>query len=185
MPTPTERLAAIQRQASQVARQSWFAAVGEPLCPGEIEDAQIYLAGLCVAPVSVVGVAGWTAASDLLQQPEWDDRWWHAEERLRGQLLATATDLHGQDTLLVALTNVTVAASDVVHGAAAVAAARRGTADERLSRVAAGAATQACYLAGLATAAGCDTAHPFHAKYRLFAAGRWPLTIAGNQFHLF
>ncbi|MHA1567516.1 MAG: hypothetical protein ACTSX7_19570 [Alphaproteobacteria bacterium] len=185
MPTVSEGLAALEQQASQVARQSWFAAVGEPLSPGEIEDAQIYLEGLDIDAVSVVGVPGWAAASSLLQQPDWDVRWWDGEERLRRQLLDSATDLYGQDTLLAALTKITLAASDIVHGAAAIAAARGGTADERLSRVAAGAATQACYLAGLATAVASGNSHPFHAKYRLFAAGRWPLTIAGNQFHLF
>ncbi len=184
-PSTSRGLDALQQHADQVARQSWFAAVGEPLCPGETEDAVIYLDGLGIDAVSVTGVTGWATVSRLLQQPEWDERWWHAEERLRQDLLATATALHGQDTLLAALTKVIVTANDIVHGAAAVAAARSGTADARLSRVAAGAAAQACYLSALATAASCDTGHPFHAKYRLFAAGRWPLTIADSQFHLF
>lgn len=189
MSIPNDSLAPVRHLCGRVSRESWFAAVGEPLTPGEIDDAQCYLDGLGLGPgtpLTVAGVAGWAEASRLLQRPDWDSRWWDAEDLLRTQLLQRATAAHGQSPLLAALTDVTVAANDIVHGAAAIAATRAGTADEQLARVAAGAATQACYLAALATAAG-DTAtdHPFQAKYRLFAGGRWPLTIADNQFYLF
>ena len=86
---------------------------------------------------------------------------------------------------MAALTRVTEAASAVVMGAASVAAARSGVADAALARVAAGAATEAAYHAGLARIAGAGANHPFAIKFRLFAAGRWPLGIAGGILHLF
>jgi len=182
-------LAPVRNLCARVARESWFAAVAEPLTLGEIDDAQCYLDGIGLsldAPIQVTGVTGWDAASRLLQRPDWDRRWWEAEELLRTQLLQRAATSHGQSALIAALTEITVAANDIVHGAAAIAATRAGTADERLARVAAGAATQACYLGALATAAGATaTGHPFQAKYRLFAAGRWPLTIADSYFYVF
>jgi hypothetical protein len=70
-------------------------------------------------------------------------------------------------------------------GAASIAAARDGVADPALSRVAAGAATQAAYQAALARAAGSPDSHPFAIKFRLFAAGRWPLGLVSDTFHLF
>jgi hypothetical protein len=73
----------------------------------------------------------------------------------------------------------------VLLGAAAVAAARAGMADPSVTRVAAGAASQACDQAALALAAGADGHHPFAAKYRLFLAGRWPLGVVGSRGFVF
>ncbi len=194
MTAAPDSLAAVHRHGTQLARASWFAAVGEPLTAGERDDAAIYLAGVAFTATPVVGVAGWPQASELLRRPGWDERVWDNEEEHRRRLLRQATAIHGEAALMTALTAVSVAASDLVHGAAAIAATRGGTADETLTRVAAGAATQACYLAALATAArdpaaepprANDDDHPFHAKYRLFAGGRWPLTIADDHFYIF
>jgi hypothetical protein len=48
--------------------------------------------------------------------------------------------------------------------------------------VASGAAAQACHQAALAIAAAAGPEHLFATKYRLFAAGRWPLGIVGDRF---
>ena len=74
---------------------------------------------------------------------------------------------------------------DTVMGAASAAAARAGIADQALARVAAGAATQAAYHAALVRAAGAGDAHPFALKYRLYAAGHWPLSVTGGKFWVF
>jgi hypothetical protein len=88
------------------------------------------------------------------------------------------------DQVMTALTKVTDAATRIVLGAASVAAARQGIADPALARAAAGAATQAAYQAALALAGGAQSNHPFAVKYRLFAAGRWPLGVVKNSFYL-
>jgi hypothetical protein len=50
--------------------------------------------------------------------------------------------------------------------------------------VAAGAAAQAAYQLAL-TRLARDTASPFESKFRLFAAGRWPLAVQGSTLVLF
>jgi hypothetical protein len=130
-------------------------------------------------------VADWEEAEAAIRNPGWNSDWWEAEEQLRAGLIADAMEQISEDELLVALTAVTSAASEVVHGAAAVAAARAGVADQALIRAAAGAATQGAYQAALVLAAGADDMHPFALKYRLFEAGHWPLGIVGSTFNLY
>jgi hypothetical protein len=50
--------------------------------------------------------------------------------------------------------------------------------------VAAGAASQAVYQLAVARMAG-EPASLFESKFRLFAAGRWPLGVAGSRLVLF
>jgi hypothetical protein len=69
--------------------------------------------------------------------------------------------------------------------------------DDQLLRAIAGAAAQAAHLAALALLAADDEAaakaageptlldHPFMAKFRLFARGRWPLGLAGRTLNIF
>ena len=88
-----------------------------------------------------------------------------------------------------ALTDLSDKVSDVVHGAAAVAASRGGVADQGLTRSAAGAATMSAYQAAVEKAAN-DTAnvadgHAFAAKFRLFEAGHWPLCVRAGTFYIF
>jgi len=71
-----------------------------------------------------------------------------------------------------------------VHGKAATAAARMGNAAAASIHVAAGAASQAVYQLAVARLAG-QSDSPFESKFRLFAAGRWPLGILGSRLVLF
>jgi len=176
-------LAAVRRLAEDAARESWFAALAEPLTAAEREDAAAYLAALDLSAAAVEGVADWNAARAATVAADWDRRWWDREEALRQRCLAEAGARFGEAALLGALTEVITAAGDVVHGQAAVAATGAGVADAALVRVAAGAATQGCYQAALDRAVGGGTA--FGIKYRLFAAGRWPLGIVGGRFRVF
>jgi hypothetical protein len=171
--------------ADRIGSASWFAACGEPLTEGEIEDARLWLGALGLGRLAIEGVASWAEAGSLAQAPEWSRQWWEAEEKERARLHAEAAAAFGEPPLLGALSRVTDAATRVLHGAAAVAAARAGLADPMLTRVAAGAATQACYQAALALAAGADGHHPFAAKYRVFLAGRWPLGVVGDRGFVF
>jgi len=170
--------------ARRAARASWFAAAGEALTAAEQADAARYLAGLGFADVAVAPAGDWARAKALADAPDWDGAWWDAEERLRGALLETAGTRHGRPALLAALSRATQAASDVAHGQAALALVRAGIADPGLARAAAGAATQACYLAALAVAAEAPADHPFLAKLALFEGGRWPLGIVAGRFHV-
>ena len=83
-----------------------------------------------------------------------------------------------------ALTEFTTEVGDAVHGRAGVAAARMGGAAKASVHVAAGAAAQAAYQLALARLAE-DAASPFESKFRLFAAGRWPLGVVGSTLVVF
>ena len=159
--------------------------VGQALSADERREARDYLAAIGFAEVSVEPVADWRNAEAATRDGQWSRAWWDAEERERARLLEAAGKRHGQHALLTALSRVTLDASDVVLGAASIATSRSGVADPALARVAAGAAAQAAYQAALALAADAGDAHPFAIKFRLFAAGRWPLGIVGTTFHVF
>ncbi len=178
-------LAAGARLAQTLRHASWFAALGEPLTTAERAEAEAYLAALGVAGRSIAAVADWRAAERIARDPDWDVGWWEAEETLRQTLWRRLSRDANEHDLLAALSQVTDAASGVVLGQAAIAAARSGIADPALIRVAAGAATQAAYQAALAEIARAGSAHAFAVKYRLYAAGRWPLGVVGGAFYLF
>ncbi len=174
-------LAAVRALAAAIPRGSWFAACGEPLTAGERDDVAAYLADLGLPDTPVAGTAGWAEAAATTRRPDWSRAWWDTESREQQALHRRAAERFGEEKLLVALSAVTEAAQPL-HGAAALAMSRAGIADPALARVAAGAAAQACHQAALALAAGAGSDHLFAAKYRLFAAGRWPLGIVADCF---
>lgn len=179
-------LGPLDRLRTRIRLASWFAAVGEELTSAERWDARAYLAGLGFADTGVAGVADWQEAAAIARSPDWSRQWWDREEEERATLLDRAAQKMPETELMAGLSRVMELAAAVTHGAAAIAAARSGVADQALSRVAAGAGAQSAYQAALAALAhdGADE-HPFAIKFRLFEAGRWPLGIGGQSFHLF
>lgn len=177
---------ALARLVAAIPRISWFAALGDVLQPVERADLAAYVAGLGLPACPAAVVADWSGAAQIAADPGWDRRWWDAEETLRLGLQADANRAAGEVAVMRQLSVVTQAAHEATIGPAAMAAARSGVADQALLRAAAGAATQACYQAGLALLAG-ETApeHAFHAKLRLFQAGRWPLGIVRGSAYIF
>lgn len=177
----TEPLA---RLARAIAHIPWFAAAGEALTSADLEETQAYLAALGLAADEIACAGNWGAAKAACASPDWDTRWWDAEEAARKAVLDAAISALPEGPTLAAITRVTDTASDVVLGAASTAIARAGIADAALARAAAGAATQACYHAALGLAAQAGPAHAFAIKLRLFEAGRWPLGLVRGAFHL-
>jgi hypothetical protein len=178
-------LFALRRLAEGVGPASWFAACGEALTAAEHDDALAWMSGLEVEIAGVDLVGSWNEAARLAKSPDWSRAWWEAEERERKRLYALAIKASEEAALLAALTRVTDAATRTLHGAASIAASRAGVADPALTRVAAGAASQACYQAALAVAAEAGDGHAFAAKHRLFLAGRWPLGVVGGRCFVF
>lgn len=178
-------LPALSDFAGRLAAASWFSMVGDPLTEAERTDATAYLASLGLSDAATEEIATWAGAEGCIKAADWDSGWWDAEERLRQSLLTRAQARHGENFMLDALTQISEQVSGVVHGAAAVAAARGGVADAGLIRAAAGAATMACYQAAVGIAADLANGNPFIAKYRLFEAGHWPLCVRGQSFYIF
>jgi hypothetical protein len=178
-------LAALTPFAASLRHVSWFAAVGQTLTDSENREAQDYAAAIGFAQARIAPASDWRAAERATRDPKWSTAWWQAEEDARAVLMRQLDSQLDRRALLAALTHVTNEASDVVMGAASVAASRDGIANQALARVAAGAATQAAYQAAIAVAARAGAAHPFAIKFRLFAAGRWPLGIVDKALYVF
>ena len=156
--------------------EAWFCALGEALGQAEEADIAAYLAALGLAArLPTLVVASWSQAAEIARTPA--ERWWSVEEAERARLERVAR-LDPADREWLALT-------DALHGAAAVAAARSGCADQGLIRAAAGAATYAAHQYRLARDAGAGDEHPFVRKYALFSGGRWPLGVYGDRFAIF
>ncbi len=164
---------------AEIRTASWFAALGEPVTDGDIAEARSY-----AGAVEVMGVTSWPEAEAFLKSPNTSPDWWDREEALRKSLLTEAAAHHPERALWTSLTEFTTEAGDLVHGKAATAAARMGNAAPASIHVAAGAASQAVYQLAVARLAGNLTS-PFESKFRLFAAGRWPLGVMGFRLVLF
>lgn len=162
-----------------VRTASWFAALGEPLTEGDLADVQDY-----AGTSDVQRVTSWPEAEAFLKSPTASLEWWDREEALRKTLLAEAQAHYPERALWISLTELTTEAGDLVHGKAAAAAARMGNAAAASIHVAAGAASQAVYQLAVARLAG-SASSPFESKFRLFAAGRWPLGVVGTRLVLF
>jgi hypothetical protein len=164
----------------------WFFMLGEPVRPSESRQVEAYLRGLgIVGEVTVESVSDWESARRVIDHPEWDRRWWDAEQAERHGLQQRAGAALGPDVVLRTLSDTLARAGEAIHGAAAVAASRRGPADAALIRAAAGAASEALYLSELARLAGAGAEHPFALKQALFDGGHWPLGILHARFYVF
>jgi hypothetical protein len=163
---------------TEVRSASWFAALGESVTEGDRADAMAY-----AGTDDVELVASWPEAERFLKSPA-TLGWWEREEILRKELLARAEMQHPERAFWTSLTELTTEAGDLVHGKAATAAARMSGVAPASIHVAAGAAAQAVYQLAVARMAG-ETASLFESKFRLFAAGRWPLGVVGSRLVLF
>lgn len=169
---------------AEIEGPAWFAACGAELTAAERDELCLYEAELGFVGVPLAAVVHWHDAASVARRSDWSRVWWEAESALEAQLKAASLAQYTEDALLAGLSRVTLAAA-FLTGAAALALARAQVADEALMRVAAGAGAQACHQAGLARAADAGGDHAFERKFRLFAAGRWPLGIVGGRFFVF
>ena len=155
---------------------TWFSALGEPLDDAERSEIRAYLRGVGVkASLPTLVVESWDQAGGITRNPA--GSWWSAEEAERKRL-----EKHAQ---LDPADPEWLAATETLHGAAALAATRSGVSDPGLIRAAAGAAGYAAYQYRLARAAGASPDHPFVRKYALFCGGRWPLGVYSDRFAIF
>jgi hypothetical protein len=165
---------------------AWFACLGLRPSSDELRDAHAYLAALgCTESIEVSPVSGWREAESILRNRDWDARWWQTEDDERTRLLAELIDRLGRTAALEQLSAQPDVDPDVLHHAATIAAARDGCTDAALIRCASGAAAMAAHELALARLAGCGPERLFMRKYRLFEAGRWPLSVLHQHFYLF
>ena len=176
--------AALEEFAARLADHPWFSVLGEPADSAEEADALTLVSGMAAGDYPLDWVGDLNAAAALLQRPDHSEGWRTAEDEEVARLTRLAESAGGEVETTGRLNRVMHRASGAAMGPAAVACARAGIASEALPRVAAGAAAQAAHGMALAIAGGADDRHPFAARFRLFAGGRWPLGAAGGRFHL-
>ena len=164
----------------------WFFMLGEALGDSEREQVRAYLRGLQLDDeFPVDGVSDFDTARRIISHPDWDRRWWEAEQRERDRLQAQASTAREGTQLLASLSQSIDESMSSAHGAAAVQAARVGCTDAGLIRAAAGALGEALYLSKLAELAGATSSHPFSLKRALFAGGHWPLGLVAGRYYVF
>ncbi len=169
-----------------VLSAAWFSACGLALEASDVREVAGYLAELGAdAATRVEPVASWDQAELIIRSPMWEPAWWEREEAERKRLLEQCIDRLGRAAALETLGLEASVGHDLIHGAAAVAAARSGVSDPALIRAAAGSASMAAHGHALARLAGAGVDHFFMRRYRLFEGGRWPLGVVDGAFHLF
>lgn len=163
----------------------WFSAVGGPLRDSERSECESYLRGLAMPGLNIVGVQGWPQARAFTNAPNWSRQWWQAQRLEERRLFDIAATKYSADAVLMRLTNLMEGSAELFLGPATVACIRAGIADSGLARCAAGAASHSLHQYGIAQLAGEDDRHLFAVKFRLFLAGRWPLSVADRNFYIF
>jgi hypothetical protein len=175
------RLAAFARALGAVR---FFAATGGAPTETVTAAAQDYLGGLGLAGAGTDWVADLPEALALIQRADTDSAWRAAEDAHRAELTRQTDALLGRSKAAHLLNEAMRQASEAVTEKAAALA--QGSAEpEAVKRAAAGAVIQTAYEMALAEAADAPAGDPFRCKFSLFTAGRWPLAVIGDRFHIY
>lgn len=173
--------------ADSLNANTWFSRLGEPLDAREQHLARIYLDGLGFPEAEPAVLTGWDEAAGAAETLDRDPMAWEAEEMLRTSLAAQALERLDEQAMATALAMVAQKTGDTARDAVEDAAALADVTDLDLVHAAAGALAQAANGAALvvmAEAENDDDPHPFLARWRLFARGRWPVGLAGSTFNI-
>ena len=182
---PEPALEALRALGGEIGRLRWFAELGAPMDEAARALARQYAAALGFPEAELAQIPDWAEAELVAVNPDWNTPSWEAEEQLRASLTAAALERITDDMLTATLDHIAAIAAQVIPDAARDAAAFDEVTDEALIRAAAGAAIQACHQKALCLLADAGPEHPFALRFALFAAGRWPICIAGGSFHVF
>ncbi len=178
--------AEVLRQIEPLITQApWFSRLGALLSDEERGLAADYVQALGFPEIGIGAVEDWTDAALIAANPGIDTFAWEAEEQLRLAERDAAREALSAPGLSALLAMVEGLAANIVFARAATAAEAAGMDDPELIEAAGAHAVQACHQAALALANEAAPTHPFILKFRLFAAGRWPLGITGATFNLF
>jgi len=178
-------LVAAARFIKSVPSLVWLHNLGAPFDGDLLDDAHAYLVALGFPDATIAAVADWEDAAYAIANPDWNSEWWEVEEQTRAGLTAAAIETVGEEDLSSAMAHLNEAMAESIPELVRVSAAYGGVSDEDVVMAATGAVTQTCHLAALVVLAAEEEDHPMALKFRLFEAGRWPLGVTGNTFHLF
>jgi hypothetical protein len=173
--------------AESLNANAWFSRLGEPLDAREQYLARVYLDGLGFPEAEPALLGDWDEAADAAEVLDSDPIGWEAEEMLRTGLVSRALERLDEQAVGTLLTLVAEKTGDNARDAIEDAAAMADVEDMSLVHAAAGALAQAANGAALvimAEAEDDEPPHPFLARWRLFARGRWPVGLAGATYNI-
>ncbi|WP_203291074.1 hypothetical protein [Maricaulis parjimensis] len=173
--------------AESLNANTWFSRLGEPLDERERYLAQTYLDGLGFPEAEPALLNDWDEAAGAAEALDRDPIGWETEEMLRTGLVSRALERLDEEAVSMALTLVAEKTGDTARDAIEDAAAMADVEDMELVHAAAGALAQAANgaaLVVLAEAEDDELPHPFLARWRLFARGRWPVGLAGASYNI-
>jgi len=173
--------------ADSLNANTWFSRLGEPLDERERHLARLYLDGLGFPEADPALLANWEDAAIAAETLDRDPLGWEAEEMLRTGLVSQALERLDEQAVATALALVAQKTGDTARDAVEDAAAMDDVEDMDLVHAAAGALAQAANGAALvimAEAENDEEPHPFLARWRLFARGRWPVGLAGSSYNI-
>lgn len=200
---PLEMLGRLTSSARKIA---WFSRIGDFLSEPEKDLARACVESLGLGEGWVAPVEDWEDALYAAESPEINDPAWEVMESMRAGLTAQALDLLGDEQAFeTAMTHLAAEVTESIKLAAeeVLSASNRDTED--MVNLLTGSAVQAVHLAALVLlAAGAAVAtgeerdgadsftgadedynnHPFILRFKLFEAGRWPITITGQSLHI-
>lgn len=163
----------------------WFCAVGKPLGASVRNECESYLRSFTMPGLAIIGVRDWPHARDISNAPNWSRQWWEIERQEERRLFEIAAAKYSADAVLMRLTNLMSGSAELFYGPATVACIRAGIPDPGLARSAAGAASHNLHQYGIAQLADESEDHLFAVKFRLFLAGRWPMSVDDTGFYIF
>ena len=173
--------------AEGLEANSWFSRLGEPLDAREKALAELYLDGLGFPDAEPALISNWEDAASAAETLDRDPIGWEAEEMLRAGLVSRVLERLEEEAANTALAYVAQKTGDTAKEAVEEAAAMDDVVDMEIVHAAAGALAQAANgaaLVVLAEAEDDNPPHPFLARWRLFARGRWPVGLAGSTYNL-
>ena len=173
--------------AESLNANTWFSRLGEPLDARDRTLARAYLEGLGFPEAEPALLSDWSEAAIAAESLDRDPVGWEAEEMLRAGLITRVLERLDEEAVNVALSQVGSKTHDSSRDAVEEAAAIDDIEDMELVHAAAGALAQAANGAALvimAEAEDDDPPHPFLARWRLFARGRWPVGLAGASYNI-
>ena len=174
--------------ADAIADARIFARLGENLSVSERGLARAYLDGLGFPEAEPATLGSWEEAADATETLDIDPQGWEAEEMLRAGLVSRALEQLDEAAVETLLSYVAQKAGEAAQDAVAYFSSLADLRDESLQNAAAGMMVQAANGAALVILAGEDEdeddPHPFLARWRLFARGRWPVGLAGTSYNI-
>jgi len=183
--------------ADEMANAKWFSELGEGLDVETRALSQLYIDGLGIPDAELAILPDWDDVIDVAQTLDLNSEAWEAEEQLRAAVSEAALQLVTPEGLQVVLTYLSAALAVPIRDAAEEALSLSDENADTLLELMVGAGQQAAFGALLALAAGQAefdgdapnveeiSRHPLFVKYRLFAIGRWPVSLTGRSFNLF